>query len=217
MIFLDRYEAGRELADRLLQYAGRTDLLVLALPRGGVPVGFEVARRLNAPLDVFMVRKLGVPGHEELAMGALATGEVLVLNTPLLQQLRMSPEMLQEVYRREKQELARREELYRSGRPPYEIEGKEIIVVDDGLATGASMKAAVLALRRFSPKKIVVAVPVSAEETYLELKKLVNETVCLNRPDPFIAVGAWYEDFSQTSDEEVQELLHLAASKWKAA
>jgi predicted phosphoribosyltransferase len=209
--FRDRFEAGRFLAERVQKYVGRDDVRVLALPRGGMPVGFELAKVLHAPLDVFVVRKLGVPGHEELAMGAIASGGVIVLNEDVLQLLRMPPQMLDFVIAREKEELERRERLYRDGRPPVDVRQRVVILVDDGLATGATMRAAVAALRKREPKRIIVAVPVAAGQTCDELSGEVDEIVCGVTPEPFHAVGVWYQDFSQTTDEEVQELLRRAA------
>jgi putative phosphoribosyl transferase len=205
--FHDRHEAGRALAEHLSEYAGRRDVLVLALPRGGVPVAYEVARSLNAPLDVFIVRKLGVPGHEELAMGAIASGGVRVLNEEVLRGIGISRDVIDRVARAEEIELKRREAEYRGDRPPPRIRGQTVILVDDGLATGASMRAAAMALRQHSPAKLVVAVPVAAGETCDEFRGLVDQIICAVTPDPFYAVGAWYEDFSQTTDEEVRELL----------
>jgi putative phosphoribosyl transferase len=210
-VFRDRREAGRLLADKLAAYARRIDVVVLALPRGGVPVGYEVARALGAPLDVFVVRKLGVPGHEELAMGAVASGGVRVLNEPLLQELGVTDEAVVAVTRSELRELERREQLYRGGRPALEVHGKTAILVDDGLATGSSMRAAIAALRRFEPARIVVAVPTAAPDTCEQLRAEADELVALITPEPFYAVGVWYHDFSQTSDDEVRELLARAA------
>jgi|SRR5579864_9454234 len=207
MYFRDRLDAGRKLAARLGQYADRPDVLVLALPRGGVPVGFEVAKTLHAPLDVFLVRKLGVPGHEELAMGAIASGGVVVLNPDVVETLGISERVLVAVVNAERRELDRRERAYRDDRPPPEVQGKTVIVVDDGLATGSSMRAAVQALRQQSPARIVVAVPVSAPETCDALLTEVDDIVCVITPDRLYGVGAWYEDFSQTTDAEVRELL----------
>ncbi|MGC1888432.1 MAG: phosphoribosyltransferase family protein, partial [Stellaceae bacterium] len=205
--FRNRNEAGRLLAKRLAADANRPDVLVLALPRGGVPVGYEVARALGAPLDVFVVRKLGVPGHEELAMGAVATGGVRVLNDQIVQGLRIPEYVIDAVAARERQELGRRERLYRGGRPPPEVHGRTVILVDDGLATGATMRAAIMALRKLQPARIVVAIPTASPETCEELKAEVDEVVCAIKPEPFLAVGHWYEDFSQTTDEEVRDLL----------
>lgn len=204
--FHERRQAGRELA-RLLVHLREEDLLVLALPRGGVPVGFEVAAALKAPLDVFIVRKLGAPGHEELAMGAIASGGVRVLNDDVVQSMKIGSQEIEQVTRREKEELARREVLYRGDRPPVKVEGRTVILVDDGLATGSTMKAAATALRSLKPRKLVVAVPVAAQETCEAFRHEVDEIICALTPDPFYAVGRWYEDFRQTEDEEVQELL----------
>jgi len=203
----DRREAGRMLAAKLSRYANRPDVLVLALPRGGVPVAAEVASALRVPLDVFLVRKLGVPGHEEYAMGAIATGGVQVLNQEALRALRIPGYVIQEVAAREQEELVRRERLYRGERPFPEVQGKTVILVDDGLATGASMHAAVKALRQQQAGCIVVAVPVAAPETCEQFSREVDDIVCGATPQPFHAVGLWYDDFSQTTDEEVRELL----------
>jgi predicted phosphoribosyltransferase len=211
MLFRDRADAGRQLARKLGRYAGRSDVVVLGLPRGGVPVAYEVARALRAPLDVFLVRKLGVPGHEELAMGAIASGGVRVLNEEAVRKLDISEEVLDEVAAEEGRELERRERAYRDGRPPPVVRGKIVTLVDDGLATGSTMRAAVAALRRLGPSRIVVAVPVGAPETCAELGEEADESVCAHMPDPFLAVGLWYEDFSQTTDEEVHDLLQRAA------
>jgi putative phosphoribosyl transferase len=211
MRFRDRPEAGRVLAEHLRKYANRRDVLVLALPRGGVPVAFEVARALHAPLDVFLVRKLGVPGHEELAMGAIASGGVRVLNDEVVNVLRIPEEVIDEVAAGEQQELERRERAYRGDRPPPNVRGRIIILVDDGLATGSTMRAAVAALRQQGPARIVVAVPVGAAETCAELQAEADEAVCAQAPEPFYAVGLWYEDFAQTTDEEVHDLLQRAA------
>jgi putative phosphoribosyl transferase len=208
--FRDRADAGRRLAADLAEYAGRTDVLVLALPRGGVPVAYEVARALGAPLDVFVVRKLGVPGHEELAMGAIASGGVRVLNRDLIAELRIPPAEVDDVTRAELRELERRERSYRGDRPPPDLRGRTVILIDDGLATGSTMRAAVAALRRLDPARIVVAVPTAAAETCDALREEVDDVVCAVTPARFYAVGLWYEDFSQTSDEEVHELLEQA-------
>jgi putative phosphoribosyl transferase len=205
--FIHRKEAGRFLARHLAAYIGVTNSLVLALPRGGVPVGAEVARVLQAPLDVFLVRKLGVPGEEELAMGAIASGNVRVLNDELIGQLGISTETIDEVTRREQTELERRERAYRGDRPPVDVHDKTVILVDDGLATGASMYAAVLAVKGGNPARTVVAVPVAAPETCHTFQNYVDEIICAITPTPFYGVGAWYEDFSQVSDEQVRELL----------
>jgi predicted phosphoribosyltransferase len=217
--FVDRREAGAALADRLGQFAGREDVVVLALPRGGVPVGYEVARALGAPLDVFVVRKLGLPGHPELAMGAIASGGVRVLNEDVLESIAVSPAAIDAVTRTEQSELERRERAYRDGRPIVPIEGRVVILVDDGLATGSTMRAAVLAVRRLQPARVVVAVPVGAWQTCRELRPVADEVVCAFTPEPFRAVGLWYADFSQTTDEEVRQLLtaHTRDSKVNAA
>ena len=209
--FRDRTDAGRQLAEHLREYAQRADVLVLALPRGGVPVAFEVARELEVPLDVFLVRKLGVPGHEELAMGAIASGGVRILNNDLLRTYRVTAQELAAVAATEQRELERRERQYRGEREPPEITGKTIILVDDGLATGSSMRAAVAALSQERPARIVVAVPTAAAETCAELRDEVHDVVCAMTPDPFYAVGLWYEDFSQITDDEVHDLLERAS------
>ena len=211
--FRNRTEAGRALARVLSRYAGRDDVVVLALPRGGVPVAYEVAKELGAQLDVFLVRKLGVPGHEELAMGAIASGGVLVLDDGVVRWLGISEDQIQKTLARELDELRRREAAYREGRPLPDLKGKTVILVDDGLATGASMQAAARAVRRHDPARIVVAVPVASRATCDQFREEVDEVVCAVTPAPFYAVGNWYEDFSQTSDEEVRELLELAAEQ----
>jgi len=209
--FRDRTEAGRllgqEVAGRL---AGRDDVIVLALPRGGVPVGYEVAKALNAPLDVFIVRKLGVPGQEELAMGAIASGGVQVINEEVFGWLPVSQVAIEAVAERERRELVRRERSYRGDRPPLELEGRTVVTVDDGLATGSTMRAAVRALRKMRPRAIIVAVPVAARETCESLRAEVDDIICLRTPHPFDAVGRWYRDFAQTTDAEVHELLDRA-------
>jgi len=215
--FRNRAEGGRELAQKLVEYAGRPDVLVLALPRGGVPVGYEVARALQAPLDVFVVRKLGVPGHEELAMGAVASGGAWVLNDDVVTPLGISPQAIRAVAARELAELARREQVYRGDRPTPDVRGRTVILVDDGLATGSTMRAAVKALRRLEPDRIVVAVPTAAPSTCAELGQEADECVCGIKPDPFYAVGVWYEDFSQTTDDEVRDLLDRGALETTAA
>jgi putative phosphoribosyl transferase len=207
MRFVDRHDAGRRLAARLTHYAGRDDVVVLALPRGGVPVAYEVARALRAPLDVFVVRKLGVPGHEELAMGAIASGGVMVLNTDVVASTGVTSEEIGRVFDRELGTLTRQEAAYRGERPPIEVRGRVAIVVDDGLATGATMRAAVKALRDRGAAAIVVAVPTAPRETCDLLRREVDEVVCANTPDPFMAVGLWYRDFSPVNDERVRELL----------
>jgi putative phosphoribosyl transferase len=205
--FRNRTEAGQLLARKLKRYAGRPDILVLALPRGGVPVAFEVAKALRAPLDVFLVRKLGAPGQEELAMGAIATGGIRVLNEDVVRELKIPPRVIDSVAAKEGQELERRERLYRGDCPAPDVNGRTLILVDDGLATGSSMRAAVAALRRNNPRHIVVAVPVAAAATCHELESEVDEIVCYETPEPFYSVGLWYEDFSQTTDEEIRQVL----------
>ncbi len=210
--FRDRVEAGRMLATTLQEYANRGDVVVLALPRGGVPVGFEVAKALHAPLDVFVVRKLGLPGQEELAMGAIASGGVGVLNRDLLRALHIPEEVVGQITQGEQRELERREREYRDERSPIDVRGKTVILVDDGLATGSSMRVAVLALKQKGPAQVVVAVPVAPADTCAELQSVADKVVCAVTPQPFLGVGQWYEDFSQTSDEEVRELLRRAAA-----
>lgn len=210
--FRDRTEAGRLLAQKLREYANRDDVVVLALPRGGVPVGFEVAKALNVPLDIFLVRKLGLPGHEELAMGAIASGGVRVLNEDVVRALDIPDEIVDAVAAQEERELERREKEYRDGRSPVDVRGRTVILVDDGLATGSSMRAAALALQSKQPAQIVVAVPVGSPETCAEFESEVDKVVCAVTPEPFWGVGQWYRDFSQTSDEEVRDLLKRAAS-----
>jgi putative phosphoribosyl transferase len=205
--FPNRTEAGRLLAEKLVKYAGRDDVIVLGLPRGGVPVAYEVAQRLGAPLDVFIVRKLGVPGFEELAVGAIASGGVRVLNDDVMRALPNADELIESVTAKETIEVERREQTYRDGRPPPELRDRVVILVDDGLATGATMRAAVAALRQRGVAKIVVAAPVGAPDTCRELKDEVDEIVCATAPEFFQAVGQYYEDFSQTTDEDVRELL----------
>jgi predicted phosphoribosyltransferase len=205
--YRDRVEAGRALAMLLRDYAGRDDVVVLGLPRGGVPVAAQVARELNAPLDVFMVRKLGVPGHEELAMGAIASGGVRVLNPEVIDALQIPAQAIEMTAQREQRELERRERVFRGDRPAPALRGKTAILVDDGLATGATMRAAVTALRALEPARIVVAVPVGAAETCERFRDDADEVVCALTPRPFEAVGLWYENFGQTSDAEVQAAL----------
>jgi predicted phosphoribosyltransferase len=209
MRFRDRHDAGRHLAAKLRRYAGR-EVIVLALPRGGVPVGYEVARALDAPLDVFLVRKLGLPGHEELAIGAIASGGVRVHNQDAIRAFGVSQEEIDQVAARERQELTRRERAYRDDRPPPDLRDRIVILVDDGLATGASMAAAAAAVRKLGPGRVVIAVPVGAADTCRAMRSVADEVVCALTPEPFFAVGAWYEDFEQTSDEEVSELLRKA-------
>jgi len=207
VIFDDRRHAGRELAKLLSSYANRDDVLVLALPRGGVPVAFEVAQALHVPLDVFVVRKLGVPGREELAMGAIASGDVRVLNEDVVYAYGIDLRTIEAAAAREKDELHRRELAYRNGRTAPTIMQKTVIVVDDGLATGSTMRAALTALRKLGPARVVMAVPVAAESTCAELEAEADEVVCATTPQPFYGVGQWYSDFSQTSDDEVRDLL----------
>jgi predicted phosphoribosyltransferase len=208
--YRDRSEAGRVLASRLAAYAHRPDVLVLALPRGGVPVAFEVATALEAPLDVFVVRKLGVPGHEEFAMGAIASGGLVVLDPEVVRFAGVSEAALRRVIEKERRELERRERLYRGDRAQPEIAGHTVVLVDDGLATGSTMRAAIEALREKGPARIVVAVPIAAPETCDALRGEADEVVCAATPEPFRAVGLWYEDFSQTTDDEVRALLTRA-------
>lgn len=208
--FKDRRDAGRKLAQKLAAYTGKADLLVLALPRGGVPVAYEVALALNAPLDVFIVRKLGLPGREELAMGAVASGGVRVLNGDIVRMLSIPEEVINIVVKHELQELQRREELYRGNRPPPEVRERTILLIDDGLATGASMRAAIAGLRAQHPARIVVAVPTAAPQVCEAFRAEVDEIVCAMTPEPFYGVGRWYEDFSQVTDDEVRVLLEEA-------
>jgi putative phosphoribosyl transferase len=209
--FRNRKEAGQILGRSLQKYKDRPDVLVLGLPRGGVPVAYEVARELNAPLDVFIVRKLGVPGHEELGMGAIATGGVRILHEGIVRELGISQKVIDVVSQEEQQELERRERLYRGNRPPPVIEGRTVIIVDDGLATGSTMKAALQALRQQNPAQLIVAVPTAPVETCEQLRGNADEVVCAITPEPFFAVGGSYADFSQTTDEEVRDLLERAA------
>lgn len=208
--FLDRSDAGRRLADRLTRFADQQDVMILALPRGGVPVAYEVARALNAPLDVFLVRKLGFPGHPELAMGAIATGGVRILDQFLIQMYGVRPEVIDRITASEKLELERREKSYRDDRPPPDVKDHTVILIDDGLATGSTMRAAVEALREEGARKIVVAVPVAPPDTCDAMKSEVDEIICAVTPEPFRAVGVWYADFGETTDEEVRELLARA-------
>jgi putative phosphoribosyl transferase len=208
--FRDRSEAGRVLAQQLTEYAGRDDVIVLALPRGGIPVGYEVAKALGAPLEVFVARKLGVPGHQELAMGAIASGGSAVLDQGLVRRLGVTQAQLDRAVADETRELERREQANRGDREAPDLRGKTVILVDDGLATGATMRAAALAVRDQQPARIVVAVPVAAEETCDQFRDVVDDVICAVTPKPFYAVGMWYEDFDQTTDDEVRELLERA-------
>ncbi|MGH2704786.1 MAG: phosphoribosyltransferase [Actinomycetota bacterium] len=210
--YRDRSEAGRTLATHLSEYSGGGQLVVLGLPRGGVPVAFEVARGLRAPLDVFVVRKLGVPWQPELAMGAIAAGGVTFLNSRVVDELRIDEREIDAVVQIERAELERREHIYRGSQPPLEVGDKVVIVVDDGLATGSSMRAAVEALRRLGPREIVVAVPVASDVTCRELAAVADRVVCASAPEPFYAVGLWYDDFRQIDDEEIRSLLAAAAA-----
>lgn len=213
VLFADRFDAGRQLADALVRYADNRNVVVLALPRGGVPVGYEVARRIHAPLDVYVVRKLGVPGHEELAMGALASDGSCVMDDELVAALHIDESAVDEVIAREMDELRRRDAAYGRDRSRLQVAGKTAIVVDDGLATGASMRAAAAALRQECPAEIVVAVPVAAARTCANLERIADRVVCLYTPEPFHAVGLYYQNFDQTSDDEVRSLLSRAASE----
>jgi len=213
MRFIDRRDAGRKLAAALTRYAGQRDVTVLALPRGGIPVGYEVARAIGAPLDVFVVRKLGVPGHEELAMGAIASGGAVSVNRELVDSLGVSEQQLNELVEAEAAELEWRERLYREGRGFADLRGRTILVVDDGLATGSTMLAAILALREAEPARIVAAVPVGPADTCQDVAEQADEVVCLDTPEGFFAVGQFYEDFTQTTDAEVRELLRAAAEE----
>jgi predicted phosphoribosyltransferase len=210
MIFRDRTDAGKQLATKLPSYKDRSDVLVLALPRGGVPVAFEVAQALHVPLDIFLVRKLGVPGHEELAMGAISTGGVRVLNEDVVDYLRIPEHIIDAIAADEFKELERRELAYRGNRPEPDVKGKTVILIDDGLATGSTIRAAAQALRQKQPARIVVAVPVSAPQTCDEYRMGVDEIICAVTPERFLGVGRWYVDFSQTTDEEVRDLLARA-------
>lgn len=210
-LFADRHEAGAELASHLGKYHGRSDVVVLALPRGGVPVAFEVAEALNAPLDVFIVRKLGMPGHPEFAMGAIASGGVCVLSDYVVRTFNISESAIEAVTRSELAELQRREREYRQDRPLTELRGRAVILVDDGLATGSTMRAAVKAVRAHDPARVVVAVPVGAPDTCARFGEIADDTICARMPERFSAVGLWYADFSQTTDDEVRELLQRRA------
>ena len=205
--FADRSQAGRLLAEQLQAYSGRADVVVLGLPRGGVPVASEVAAALGAPFDVFVVRKLGVPFQPELAMGAIASGGVRVVNDDVVRAVGIAPDVLERATFEQQREVERREQVYRNGRPPLPLAGKVVVIVDDGLATGSTMRAAVEAVRRMRPARVVVAVPVGASDTCRALRALVDEMICLQTPEPFVAVGLWYDDFAQTTDEQVRALL----------
>jgi putative phosphoribosyl transferase len=213
----DRTDAGQALALALGSYADDPDVRVLALPRGGVPVAFEVARALHAPLDVMLVRKLGLPDHEEYAMGAIASGGLVVLDRAVTTRFGVSKEQISRTIARERQELDRREHLYRGDRAPPKITGRTVILVDDGLATGASMHAAASALRKEHPKRIVVAVPIGAPETCDAMRVAADDVVCAATPEPFLSIGLWYDDFSQTTDAEVRDLLERAEHEWPIA
>jgi putative phosphoribosyl transferase len=212
-IFRDRREAGRELARRLHKYAGRQDLLVLGIPRGGVLVAFEVASALKAPLDIFVSRKLGVPGQEELAFGAVASGGTSILDEEIVSAVGISEAEIERIAARETQELLRREQVFRAGRPPLDVEGKTVVLVDDGIATGASIRVAIAALRQRRTAEIVVAAPVVPLSTYERLRKEADDVICVHTPKSFYAIGEFYDDFSQVTDEEVIELLRQTASK----
>jgi len=214
--FKDRKEAGQILADKLINYLGQ-NVIVLGLPRGGVPVAFEVAKALKARLDVYVVRKLGVPGHGELAMGAIASGDVRVLNEPVIEALGISDEAIEAETRKEQEELKRRELLYRDDRPPLDVSNRTVILVDDGIATGSTIKAGIAALKKQKAGRIVVAVPVAPASSVEEIKRDVDELVCVSTPEFFYAISLWYGEFPQTSDEEVRELLKQAEMKKEAA
>jgi putative phosphoribosyl transferase len=210
--FIDRHEAGRMLASHLAGYAGRDDVIVLALPRGGVPVAYEVAQALGAPMDLFLVRKLGTPGHRELAMGAIASGGIRVLNDDVVRRYGVPESAIEGVAREEGLELERRERAYREGRPAPDLENRIVILIDDGLATGSTMRAAAQAVRRRKPSRVVVAVPVGARETCAELAAEADEVICARMPEPFSAVGLWYLNFDQTEDDEVRQLLRQSTT-----
>jgi putative phosphoribosyl transferase len=210
--FIDRRDAGRVLASRLTKYAGRDDVIVLGLPRGGVPVAYEVASALGAPMDVFLVRKLGTPGHRELAMGAIASGGVRVLNEDVVHWYGISESAIERIAREEQEELERRERAYRDDRPPPDFTNKVVILIDDGLATGSTMRAAARAVRARRPARVVIAVPVGAPQTCAELAASADEVICARMPEPFSAVGQWYLNFEQTDDDEVRELLQKSSA-----
>ena len=211
MIFRDRTEAGQVLASKLTKYLNQVNTVILALPRGGVPVAYEIGKELGLPVDIFVVRKLGVPGHEELAMGAIASGGVRHINRNVVDQLRIDSETIDVASRREQKEIERREQLYRGQRSPVDVRNKTVIVVDDGLATGSTMHAAIAALRQHRPARIVVAVPAASPQACSEIADQVDEIICAATPEPFYAVGQWYQEFSQTTDEEVRDLLARAS------
>ncbi len=208
--FKDRTDAGQKLAEKLTTYANREDVIVLGLARGGVPVAYQVAKKLAVPLDVFLVRKLGVPGREELALGAIASGGVRILNHDIVDTLQISEQEIENIAGQEQQELERREHSYRGNRPPLEARDRQVILVDDGLATGASMRAAVAALKSQNPKRIVIGVPTAAPPTCRSFEDEVDEVICAITPQPFMGVGAWYENFSQTTDDDVRDILENA-------
>ena len=212
-MYLNRRDAGAELGRKLERYSDRDDVVVLGLPRGGVPVAFEVARALGADLDIFLVRKLGVPGHRELAMGAIASGGVRVLNHDVISWLQIPDQVIDEIAREEQAELERRERVYRDDRPPVDLRQRIVVLVDDGLATGSTMRAAVEAARKCEPSRIVVAVPVAPRSTCAQFENIADEVVCAQTPEPFSAVGMWYREFSQTTDDEVRELLRARQSE----
>ncbi|MBI4474951.1 MAG: phosphoribosyltransferase [Acidobacteria bacterium] len=211
MMFADRADAGRILASKLTAYKGRPDVVIFALPRGGIPVAYEIGKAIGAPIDVFVVRKLGVPGQEELAMGAIATGDIRIINYEVVNQLGITQEAIDAVTDQQREELRRREQLYRGGRPQREVRGQSVILVDDGIATGSTMRAAIAALRQLGPARIVVAVPVAAPETCQQIGGEVDEIICAATPEPLFSIGQWYKRFEQTTDDEVRDLLGRAA------
>lgn len=215
--FHDRTEAGRLLAVQLADYANNPDMLVLGLPRGGVPVAYQIAKAIHAPLDVWLVRKLGVPGQEELAMGAIASGSIMVLNNEIIQALGISQRVIQQVAADEKQELERRDRAYRGDHPPLNVQDRTIVLVDDGIATSSTLRAAIAALQQQQPKRIVVAAPVCPPSVCEALRSIVDEVICLATPEPLSSIGMWYEDFSQTTDDEVRELLQQSATELAAS
>ena len=215
--FKNRYDAGRKLARQLAAFVGRTDTIVLGVPRGGVPVAYEVAMALDAPLDLFVVRKLGVPGHEELAMGAIASGGEIVLNDAVILSRHVSAEQVQRIIATERSELSRREQSYRDGKQAPSLSDRIVVLVDDGLATGSTMRAAASAIRKQKPRQIIVAVPISDPKVCEALNDIVDKTVCMITPEPFYAVGLWYEDFAPTGDDEVRELLQLRRDAFQSS